>query len=260
MKTKEEKSRKISLKPHKTSFLKANWVTLVLLFLALLVIFSLSSFVLFPYMSKKSLEQDLAKHETTSLFSINKIVFYSSAYGTNNEETQARWNLNLSQYTDIAIYLNSQMNISSMYIDNISFSNKEIGNLSLSYLPADQFGKTSSIAEQLGGSKKDQNAHTSERIDLSLTNPITLRYLNSLKESYSITDIETPLSFDGSILKRAKVTISSLKNTVSFTLHVTNTEGKEYSYPVSFSIPLEDKENSKNIYDGNYSTEIPFKS
>lgn len=260
MKTKEEKSRKISLKPHKTSFLKANWVTLVLLFLALLVIFSLSSFVIFPYMSQKSLEQDLAKHETTSLFSINKVISYSSAYGINNEETQARWNLNLSQYTDIAIYLDSQMDISNMYIDNISFSNKEIGNLSLSYLSADQFGKASSISEQLGSSTDEQSTHASDKIELSLTNPITLRYLNNLKESYSITDIETPLSFDGSILKRAKVTISSLKNTVSFTLHVTNTEGKEYSYPVSFSIPLEDKENSKNIYDGSYSTEIPFKS
>lgn len=252
MKTKEEKNindKKFSIF-HKLSFLKTNWLLLVILFFAIIA-FSLGFSFLASYLNKKSSENDITNTNTTSLFSVDKIVCYSNAYGINNDDTQGRWNLNLSQYTDIAIYINSQIDVSSMYIDNVTFSNPETGSLSLSYLTPDDFGKSPNDIET--------TIQNSEKIELNLKSPITLRYLNqNIKENCIITDTEKPLVFDGSILKRGKVTISSLKNTISFNLHVVDSSNQEYTYPISISINLENKETGESIYDGSYNEELNF--
>lgn len=296
MKIKEEKSQKRmqSIHSHKISFWKANWALVILVLLALLVILALVYVILSPYWNKKSLENDISNMETTALLSVDKVVCYSSAYGINNSESQARWNLNLSQYTDIAIYLNVQTNITNMFIDNISFTNSNTGNLNLSHISVEDFGKSPILSLELPKASEDivsnidndldsnnindisettsttnnvtntiinYNAEmeTPEKINLDLILPITLRYSNNnLKENCLISDIETPLSFDGSILKRGKVTISSLKNTISFNLHVINSSNQEFVYPISIPINLENTENGESIYNGSYTEEIPF--
>lgn len=246
---KKSKTVKQKINNDKAVFFKANWALLVVLLLAFIVILALSYIILVPYWNRKSLEKDISNIETTSLFSVDKIVCYSSAYGINNSETQAVWNVNLSQYTDIAIYLNVQTNVSNIYIDNIHFSNPDIGNLSLTYLPFEDFGK----------SPDNIVINSPETINLDLAMPITLRYLNNnLKENCLITDIETPLSFDGSILKRGKVTLSSLKNIIFFTLHIIDSYNQEYTYPITIPINLENAEKEKSIYNGNYTEKIHF--
>lgn len=274
---KDEKNQDIKHSIHysKANFLKANWALLALAFLAVVVILSLCYVFLSPYLNKKSLEKDLATIQTTSLISADKIVCYSSAYGVNNNDNQARWNLNLSQYTDIAIYLNVQTSIKGLYIDNISFANSDIGNLSLSNISKDNFAKSpisglllseqavNSNSEDLNTSLEDENKindnaiKTPKMIDLDLTLPITLRYLNNnFKENCLISDIETPLSFNGSLLKRGKIILSSLKNTISFTLHAIDNSNQEFICPISIPINLENSESGKSIYDGNYMEEI----
>ena len=113
MKTKEEKSRNFNI--NKVSFWKGNWALLVVLFLSIIVILALAYVAIAPQINKKSLELDLANKKTTNLFSIDKIVCYSNAFGIDTNENQGSWNLDLSQYTDLAIYLNSQMEVSSVY-------------------------------------------------------------------------------------------------------------------------------------------------
>ena len=59
---------------------------------------------------KTSLENTIA--DITSLsskqtFSIDKIYLYSSANATNNETKKSMWNLNVYQYTDIALYISA---------------------------------------------------------------------------------------------------------------------------------------------------------
>lgn len=284
MKTKEEKGRKdikntknsfIRSDLNKPNFFKNNWVQLVLISLAIVVIIALAYMALSPYLNKKSLEKDIANSQITSSASINKITCYSSAFGFNNtnNKVQNGWSVDLSQYTDIAIYLNTQdANISSMYIDNISFSNNNFSHLGLSYLMPENFGKSPLLGEDSASQEEttDENKVNSsntntllsnvsvpERIDLPLSNPITLRYMNyNLKENCLITDIKDPLVFDGSILKRGKVTLSSLKNTVSFTLHFVNSNGNTSALPVTINIPFENKQSGKRIYDGDYLEEF----
>ncbi len=270
MKTNDEDN-----KNSKSNFLKTNFKLLVLFFLAVCIIIFFTCNIFSTRLNHKSIENDVSTTKTTSLISAQKVICYSSAYGENNEESDGRWDLDLSQYTDMAIYLDVQDNISSMYIDNISFSNSDFGNLSLCYLPSEDFAKSPFTNNKSDTNDKDSNLNTNnisnnvqsnisnmpqvqDRIDLPLSTPITLRYLNyHLKENCLIMDIDNPLTFDGSILKRGKVTISSLKNTVSFTLHLINNSGKEFTYPMSIPINLEN-DAGENIYSGSILEETYF--
>ena len=201
----------------KISFWKANRVLFALLFLAILLILTYGFVSFVPYLSLKDSNEDISTSQTTTSFSIDKVVCYSSAYGTSQDETQGKWNLNLGQFTDIAIYFNADENFYNMYIDNISFERSNIGNLSLFYLDMQNFAKSPS---------DNFDIQTPERIEITSSSPIFLRYLNhNFKENCVISDIENPLTFDGSLLKRGKVLLSSLKNTVSFTIHITNDNG-----------------------------------
>lgn len=174
------------------------------------------------------------------------------------------WDINVSQYTDIALGLsinnvnndltnnlaNSNLqvvdtspkySISKIYIDNISFSNNSTGTLSLGYIPILNFGLISNEdltnpAEQQ--SKIDFNIVDDKEtllnnlvyepsIDKNLILPITLRYLNSnIKTNHTITNIEEKLAFDGSILKRASIPLSSIKMKLHLTFTLLLTQVK----------------------------------
>ena len=85
------------------------------------------------------------------------------------------------------------------------------------------------------------------------------QYLNSnIKTDHTITNIEEKLAFDGSILKRASIPLSSIKNEVTFNIHIVTNSSEEYMYPVHLQIPLQNEDNGKNIYDGSYSQEVEF--
>ena len=207
------------------------------------------------------------------------------------------WNLDVSQYTDIALFLkihnksedltqallqeqnvenvnvveqSAKTTISELYIDNIHFSNTDTGHLSLLYQPFSMFSQIDEqnlIQENIQSEKiifslvdnyEDAVANTSleAQIDKNLTIPITLRYLNqNIKTDYTISNITEPLTFNGSLLKRAYIPISSIQNTVSFTIHIKNELGEEYIHQMSLTIPLQNEENTKNIYDGSYTEE-----
>ena len=84
------------------------------------------------------------------IFSIDKIYMYSSANAIENKETRPVWNLNIYQYTDIALYINNRSNdkltyensIKSLYIDNIKFTELKKGTPSLYYKNINDFGKS----------------------------------------------------------------------------------------------------------------------
>ena len=278
-------------------FLKANWIKFFLILCSLIIIIALSLFVIPNWLGRNRFTDELSNFANkSSVFSLSKIYCYSSASGINNTEGKAMWDINVSQYTDIALGLsinnvnndltnnlgnsNSQVvdtspkySISKIYIDNISFSNNNTGALSLSYIPILNFGLISN--EELTNPAEQQskidfnivddkeillnNIVREPSIDKNLILPITLRYLNSnIKVNHTITNIEENLSFDGSILKRASIPLSSIKNEVTFTIHIVTDSSEEYMYPIHLQITLQNEDNSKNIYDGSYSQELEF--
>ena len=278
-------------------FFKTNWIKLFLILCSLIIIIALSLFIVPNWLGRNKFTDELDRFANkSSVFSLSKIYCYSSASGINNTEGKAMWDVNVSQYTDIALGLsinnvnndltnnlgnsNSQVvdtspkySISKIYIDNISFSNNSTGTLSLGYIPILNFGLISN--DELTNPEKQQNkidfniVNDKETllnnilqepsIDKNLVLPITLRYLNSnIKVNHTITNIEENLSFDGSILKRASIPLSSIKNEVTFTIHIVTNSSEEYMYPIHLQIPLQNEDNSKNIYDGSYSQELEF--
>lgn len=278
-------------------FLKTNWIKLFLILCSLIIIIALFLFIVPNWLGRNKFTDELDRFANkSSVFSLSKIYCYSSASGINNTEGKAMWDVNVSQYTDIALGLsinnvnndltnnlgnsNSQVvdtspkySISKIYIDNISFSNNSTGTLSLGYIPILNFGLISN--DELTNPEKQQNkidfniVNDKETllnnilqepsIDKNLVLPITLRYLNSnIKTNHTITNIEEKLTFDGSILKRASIPLSSIKNEVTFTIHIVTNSSEEYIYPIHLQIPLQNEDNSKNIYDGSYSQELEF--
>ena len=84
----------------------------------------------------------------------------------------------------------------------------------------------------------------------NLANPITLSYINqNVKTDYTITDTSTPITYDGSLLKRCNVDLESLDCSISFDITITNNLDEEFKSSVFIDIPLKDENTS--IYDGN---------
>ena len=90
------------------------------------------------------------KLNSKTVFSVDKIYMYSSASATENKEKRPVWNLNLFEFTDIAIYINSKSSdsltnentIKSMYIDNIKFGSPKLGEQALYFKDVNDFGKS----------------------------------------------------------------------------------------------------------------------
>lgn len=84
----------------------------------------------------------------------------------------------------------------------------------------------------------------------NLANPITLSYVNqNIKSDYTITDTSVPITYDGSLLKRCNVELSSISCRLSFDIYITNNLEEEFKTTVFIDVPLEIQE--KSIYDGN---------
>ena len=89
----------------------------------------------------------MASLNSKQTFSIDKIYLYSSANATNNETKKSMWNLNVYQFTDIALYISGNANnkgqntIKELYIDNVKFDSLNVGTPNLHYKNLFEFGK-----------------------------------------------------------------------------------------------------------------------
>ncbi len=84
----------------------------------------------------------------------------------------------------------------------------------------------------------------------NLANPITLSYVNqNIKSDYTITDTTSPITYDGSLLKKCNIDLASISCKLSFDIYITNNLEEEFKTTVFINIPLESQ--GKTIYDGN---------
>ncbi len=210
------------------------------------------------------IEKIVEKNEDVT-FAIRKVYVCSSANAIDNSLEQKMKNLNLYQYTDIALYienfkdekgLTNKNTIKELYIDNISINlkNSNLGTQNLAYTNLLTFGD------------RNQNLdfHNYERIDFNIvhnneenesadytrptfytdcSNPITLKYVNNFGTRYSIKKDEA-ISFDGSLLKTAGIKIEDINCSVIFKINIINNDDEYYSCWFNLKIPLND------IYDG----------
>ena len=246
------------------NYIKNNLCIILILFILIFAILFLSKNIFISYLSKKSIEKDLKNLNITNDIYIDKVELYSSATGIDkklNPNDGTLWNLDLSQYTDIAIHINSTMPINSMYIDNISFDNTSYNSLKLYEISLNNFGvyeDTMQTSENSNNNNNNNiNINQEEKINLPLITPITLRYVNyNFEKNKELNNINSPILYDGSILKNAKIPLSSLKNNINFTINIISNSNEHYKYTLNIPIVLKDN-NEKSIYDGYYYTKIP---
>ena len=84
--------------------------------------------------------------------------------------------------------------------------------------------------------------------------------MNLIKSNYLVSDIENPLVYNGSLLKRAGVDLTSISGNITFKIHIKNILGESYVANVKIAIPLKDEVSGTSIYDGSFTKEITTKT
>lgn len=209
---------------------------------------------------------EIAKLNSKTVFSIDRIYLYSSADAKSKETNKPIWDLDIYQYTDIALFINNRDNegisyentIKELTIDNVKFNGLEAGNPKLYYKNVNDFAKLDIVEEneikdsmQFNVINSGDTDYTKPTIYSNCQNPIALEYVNfNMKEETKISDISTPLTYDGSLLKKAGISLSTIKCTLSFRVTIVNNYNQKYVATVYIDIPIEDSFSNTNIYDG----------
>lgn len=214
---------------------------------------------------KKNLEKDYEQFSTLNEnipFSIQKIILFSSATAESQTVNQSP-SLDISQYCDIAIYLNklkdNSPTIQSLSIQNISISPTELGTPYLYKKRIHDFGKCSfedenAIENSIDFAVLDANGKVplnedNYEIYNNGSTPITLGFYNKdIKKGFLFDTNE--IRYNGTLLQTAFIPPSSIQCAISFTLFITDSDGGKYICNVNFAIPFEDEHGS--LYSNGY--------
>lgn len=243
-------------------------IFIILIIVLIIILFFLFNHIYNQLRKKKEFENEILsfseKNEET-VFSINKIIFFSSCDSKNKTSSQTNFTIeNLYAYTDIAIFIdNGQKEISSentlknVKITNIKFTKQpELGTGNLYYKNVNNFAK-SEIDENNKIENELQFETTSkDEVDLSkpvlynnCANPITLSYVNqNIKTDYTMTDTQNPITYNGKLLKRCGVSVKAINTSISFDIEIENNKNQKFRTTIYFDIPYESEE--KSINDG----------
>lgn len=241
-------------------------LSIIALILLILDIYLFYNYIFARYRNKIYLEKfdiTLADELSNSSFVIDKVMLYSSASARNKNSNfqETNWLLDIFEYTDIAIYfkkpteLNSNNSVEALSISNVNLqvsSNRYTPELY--YLDANKFGTESILSNYkikdtldftvLNFDNKDNSIMYNTPVFFSdLSNPITLKFTNTLFKNYSIESTEK-LTFNGSLLSKTPIKLADLKALLSFNINISNFEKEVYSTNISLEIPLENEKNN----------------
>ena len=242
-------------------------LTILTIFLFILSIFL--GYLLFnKYFVKKNFEKDIlsfAKKNENTIFEINNITLFSTCDAKNKTASSTNFTIeNLYQYTDIALFITSpskdvnlENTFKKVWIDNIKYNTTpSVGEQKLYYKNINNFAKNDIIEDNIITDKLEFNITSEDTANLdtptlynNLANPIVLSYVNSsIKTDYTITDTTTPITYDGSLLKRCNILLNSINCSISFDIYIINNLNQEFKCTVSINIPLETA--NESIYNG----------
>ena len=213
---------------------------------------------------------EISEENETAMFNVNKIQYYSDVNAVSNQTTyqNPEWNLNVYQYTDIAIYVeridefSNENYIKSLYLDNFKISESKEGKQKIYYLNPLNFGDGDILElydENEISDRLEYNIinYENEENDIGYSipiffedcsNPITLRYLNSdILENYTISTTEQ-IKFNGSLLKNSNISLDDIKTNISFDLNIISDNNETHSVNINIDIPLNN--DKLEIYDG----------
>jgi len=210
--------------------------TITFIFLLFLLVL-LCNVVYSSLMNKHIFENylfNISDNNINDVFNIDRIVFFSSCHSDSTINSNNTITIdNLMQYTDIAIFINNstkefsmENTLKSVSIKNISFNYLPIlGTPNLFYKNLNDFASPNILEENLLDSELNFSVSSDDNIDFSkpilfnnCANPITLSYVNSdIKNNYTITNTDSSMTYDGSLLKKCNILLNDLSCSLSFT-------------------------------------------
>ena len=201
-----------------------------------------------------------------SPFSINKIVYFSTANAESSINQNSSFTINnLYQITDIAIFINNSANgiytnentLKKVTLSDIKFNlSPSSGEPNLYYKNLNDFAKNvydnnQKITESIVFDTTSENEidYSSPVLYNNTANPITLCYVNSnIITNYTLADTISNLSYNGNLLKQCNITLNSIACKVSFDIIIENNSDETFTCPISLNIPLSTE--SSTLYDG----------
>lgn len=244
-------------------------ICIVIIIILIIILIFLFQKIYNNLLYKKNFEDSVisfAENNLETIFTINKVIFFSSCDSKNKSSSPTNFTIeNLYTYTDIALFIdnNSEENtlentLKNVKIFNIKFTKEPtIGKPNLYYKSVENFAKSEIDENNIIDKELKFEITSEDEADFSepvlfnnCANPITLSYINqNIKSDYTMTDIENPITYNGKLLKRCGVSISSINASISFDIELENNKNQKFRTTVYFSIPFENEE--KSIYDGN---------
>ena len=241
--------------------IKKKYILLIFCILIALILFAFIRIIQNHKQKLSYTEQllEIVEKSENPTFAIDKIYVSSSANAVDNTLEQKMNDLQIYQYTDMAIYINNfkkekglsnKNTIKQLYIDNINLLLNEpnIGTQSLAYTNLLKIGNRDVITDFSSNERIDFNIiYTNEQNEnadyekptfyTDCSNPISLKYINNFEKKYSIKNDEA-ISFDGSLLKVAGISVEDIKCKVIFRINVVNNEDEYSSCWINLNIPL----------------------
>lgn len=182
---------------------------------------------------------------------INKIICYSSANAVNSGNAlKQNWEVDIYQYTDIAIYLQKvkDINFEKVYLDNIEINKKPIlGNANIYRKNIDDFAKNMLLEDAKEKIEFKVVLEGENDFLQNCTNPITISYINkNIKQNYVVQNTSEQISFDEKILKRALVLSEEIEAQISFDINIIDSEQNKYKTKITIDIPIKELMNGQN--------------
>lgn len=247
--------------------MKKKFVFTLTLIVLIFILLLLANIAFASFFNKLVFENyiNTISNKNNNTFHIHKIVLFSSCSSDSiiNSNNTITIN-NLSQYTDIAIFIDSSTSdfslkntLKSVSIKDISINNiPKLGNPNLYYKSLTDFATPHISEDNILDNNLIFSISSDDEVDYSepilfnnRANPITLSYVNSnIKNNYTFNN--SSLAYDGTLLKNCNVLLSDLQCSISFTICIENNLGENFICPIYLDIPLENTVSS--IYDGNY--------
>lgn len=211
-----------------------------------------------------------AREIANPVFKIDKIIIYSGANIEDKSQDNNLANINISQFTDFAIYINNKVKstklteentINNIYIDNIGieikseelngikkFSSKNINNLG-KYIPISESVKKIDYSVVHKNSDKEL-INNSNQFFTDCSNPLIFSYVNeNFVENKDVSNSGQKLSLDGGMLKYLKIDLNKLNYKTNFTINIENNLGEKFFCNCSVNVDLNSGE-GQGIYSG----------
>lgn len=225
--------------------MKENIKYIILIILMALIL--VNSYILLQPKKEEMKENKVA-------FRINKIECYTSANAIEEEEIQENWNVDIYQYTDIAVYIEKleDKTIKNIYVDNINITDSpQNGTVIICKKKIEEFAKPILLNEVIKEITYEVANDSKAEFLEDCSKPIIIGYVNNIKSDYTIANNQEKLEFNETILRKTKILSSEIMAQISFNVNIIDAEGTKYVCKVELEIPIEELFNGQKIVEKN---------